>query len=111
MPFSHELFIKHATRLQVIVMSRISKPPLTNFNLMNPKQKRVFDTELNAYIKQLPAGLEEDTLLNDFNTVCHEEVFNLMKPAEMVIERSTPEELQQTEHPDLIQYHTGKIEI
>ena len=111
MPFSHELFTQHATRLQVIVMSRLNKPPLTNYNRMNAKQKRVFDDELNAYIKQLPLGSEEDKIREDFNTVCQEEVFNTMKPAEMIIERSTPDELQQSEHPDIIQFHTGKIEL
>jgi len=111
MPFSHELFTQHATRLQVIVMSRLNKPPLTNYNKMNAKQKRVFDDELNAYIKQLPLGKEEDTIREDFNTVCHEEVFNTMKPAELVLERSTPEELLQTEKPEVIPLHTGKIEL
>lgn len=97
MPFSAEQFHKNATRLQVVVMSRLDKPPLTNYTLMNPKERRLFDAELNTYIRQLPLGLEDDTIQEDFNRVCQEEVFPTMKPERHVLERSTPAEIEASE--------------
>ena len=106
MPFTHEQFTENATRLQVIVMSRVHRHPLSDYRRLNLKEQRVFDKELNDYIQQLPAGKEQDTIESDFNTVCHEEIFHKMKPENMVLDRSTPEEIKQTEPEDIQKLYT-----
>ena len=106
MPFTHEQFTENATRLQVIVMSRVHRHPLSDYRRLNLKEQRVFDKELNDYIQQLPAGKEQDTIESDFNTLCHEEVFNKMKPENMVLDRSTPDEIKQTEPEDIQKLYT-----
>ena len=106
MPITREQFALNITRLQVIVMSRLNRPPLYDYRRLNAKEQRVFDKELNDYIQQLPAGKEQDTIESDFNTVCHEEIFHKMKPENMVLDRSTPEEIKQTEPEDIQKLYT-----
>lgn len=111
MPITREQFAINITRLQVIVMSRVNRHPLSDYRRLNLKEQRVFDKELNEYIRQLPAGVEQDTIETDFNTVCHEEVFPYMKPEKMILERSTPQEIEQTEPEEVQKLYGDKIEI
>ena len=111
MPLTREQFAENATRLQVIVMSRLNRHPLSDYKRMNLKEQRVFDKALNEYIRQLPQGTEEQSIGEDFNIVCHEEVFPVMKPEKFVLERSTDAEIQQSEPEELHKLYGDKIEI
>lgn len=65
-------------KLMVITMSKLGKYPLTNFETLSMKEKRIANEIANDYIKKLPP-LNEDwnaKLTNDFNLVCNEEIFN-----------------------------------
>jgi len=67
MPLTREQFTENATRLQVIVMSRLNQHPLSDYKRMNLKEQRVFDTALNEYIQQLPEGKQDQCIREDFN--------------------------------------------
>jgi hypothetical protein len=65
-------------KLHVITMSKMNKYPLTDFETLSMKEKRVANEIVNEYIKKLPT-LNEDwnaKLCDDFNLVCNEEIFN-----------------------------------
>jgi hypothetical protein len=111
MPFTLEQFTKHATRLQVIVMSRLNRHPLANYLKLNAKEQRVFDKELNVYIRSLPVGKEEETVEEDFNTVCNEEIYPKMKPDKLILPQSSPAEIEQTEPEELHKLYGEKIEL
>ena len=74
--FSKEDFTpENATRLMVIIMSRMGRPPLTHFKDLPPSQKTKFNRLMNEYI----AGLGEDwntILLDDFNRIVNEDILN-----------------------------------
>ena len=97
--FTQQMFLDNLIRLQVIMMSKLDKSPLSNLLLFDAKEKRQFDQRLNEYIKSLPEGEEIETILRDFNQVCNEEIFPSMKPDKYILPKSTPEELQ-IEEPD-----------
>lgn len=62
-------------KLHVVTMSKLNKYPLTDFNSLSFKEKRIANEILNDYIKRLP---ERDWLLKltkDFNQICVEEIF------------------------------------
>jgi hypothetical protein len=65
-------------KIQVITMSKMGKYPLTDFETLTMKEKRVANEIVNEYIKKLPT-LNKDwntKLTTDFNLVCNEEIFN-----------------------------------
>jgi hypothetical protein len=64
-----------AQRLQVIIMHRMSKHPLTNFTTLMTHEKKKFNVKLNEYIADLPDEWELK-ILDDFHRTCNEEIFN-----------------------------------
>jgi hypothetical protein len=65
-------------KLQVVTLSKMGKYPLTDFETLSMKEKRVANEIVNEYIRKLPT-LNEDwnaKLTYDFNLVCNEEIFN-----------------------------------
>lgn len=74
--FSKEDFTQeNATRLMVIIMAYMNKPPLTQFKDLPESQKKKFNRLMNEYI----AGLGEDwetKLLDDFNRIVNEDILN-----------------------------------
>ena len=110
--FTKQMFLENSTRLQVIIMSKLDRLPLSNFVNLNAKEKRQFDQALNEYIKSLPPGEEIQTITQDFNRVCNEEIFPYMKPERFVLPKSTPEELE-IEEPDesIRKLYGDKIEL
>lgn len=74
--FSKEDFTQeNATRFMVIIMSKMGKPPLTNFNDLPQTQKTKFNRLLNEYISTLGENWET-LLMNDFDTIINEDVIN-----------------------------------
>jgi hypothetical protein len=66
-------------KLHVVTFSRLNKYPLTNFNSLSMKEKRIANEILNKYIKDLPGENWEDVLKKDFNQICLEEIFDNKK--------------------------------
>jgi hypothetical protein len=62
-------------KICVIVMHLIGKPPLTRFNQLLMKEKRLFNEKLNEFIENLPNEWEEK-LQNEFHQICNDEIFN-----------------------------------
>jgi hypothetical protein len=75
--FCEDDFLKREVRekLHVITMSKFNKYPLTDFNTLSMKEKRVANEILNEYVKHLPEHWETK-LTCDFNLICQEEIFN-----------------------------------
>jgi hypothetical protein len=103
--FTLDNFKEHSQRLQVIIMSRQNYDPMTNFKTLEPKQKRLFNIELNNYINTLREDFEE-TITQDFNRVAKEEIFPFIntKYKNMVVRASNEEELgnETKEYKELI---------
>jgi len=65
-------------KLSVITLSKMGKYPLTDFETLTIKEKRVANEIVNDYINKLPT-LKEDwhaKLTYDFNVICNEEIFS-----------------------------------
>jgi len=65
-------------KLHVITMSKLNKYPLTNFETLSIKEKRIANEIVNEYISKLPK-LNADwnaKLTNDFNLICNEDIFD-----------------------------------
>ena len=65
-------------KLHVITMSKLNKYPLTNFETLSMKEKRIANEIVNEYIRKLPP-LRDDwelKLTNDFNLICNEDIFS-----------------------------------
>jgi len=74
--FSHADFNEdNTTRLRVIIMPQIKRPPLTAFNQLLINEKVVFNKLLNEYIQKLGEDWNE-TILRDFNEIATTEIFN-----------------------------------
>lgn len=93
--FTQDDFKRYSQQLQVIIMSRRDLDPMTNFKSLEPKQQRLFNETLNAYIRALPTDTFGETIINDFNLVCNEEIFPFLnnKYKNMVVRPSSVEEL------------------
>jgi hypothetical protein len=64
-----------ATRLTVIIMSKMEKKPLTSFFSLEPSQKKKFNRLMNEYIVSL--GEEwKDKMEADFNLIVNEDILN-----------------------------------
>ncbi len=63
-------------RLRALTMVKLNKNILTKFSSLSVKEQRLANLELNKYIKD-SLGKEDwkETLINDFNLVANEEVF------------------------------------
>jgi hypothetical protein len=92
--FTQEHFKQFSQQLQVIIMSRRDLDPMTNFKSLEPKQKRLFNEDLNAYIRALPCEFES-YITEEFNRVCQEEIFPFMntKYKGMIVRPSNETEL------------------
>lgn len=74
--FSKEDFTnENATRLMVIIMTYMNKPPLTSFRDLPESQKNKFNRMLNEYIAKLDENWETK-LHNDFNLIVNEDILN-----------------------------------
>ena len=63
-------------RLRALSMVKINKNILTKFSSLSLKEQRLANLELNKYIRESLGGTDwKDTLINDFNMVANEEVF------------------------------------
>ena len=62
--------------LNVIIMAKLQKPPLTNFHKMKTKEKTQFNKYLNDYIFDLPKQDWKEHMTAEYNTICNEEIFN-----------------------------------
>ncbi len=87
--FSKEDFTQeNATRLMVIIMSKMGRSPLTQFRDLPQSQKTKFNRLMNEYI----ADLGEDwkpKLLDDFNLIVNEDILNEEFDAGRVFVRET----------------------
>jgi len=65
------------TKIQVVLMVEMGKPPLTPFKSLSLGGQRKFNERLNTYIKSFPDNEEEwdAKIQEDFNTACLEELF------------------------------------
>jgi len=75
--FCEDDFLKKEVKdkLHVITMSKLNKYPLTDFNTLSMKEKRIANEILNDYVRRLPEHWETK-LTCDFNLICQEEIFN-----------------------------------
>ena len=122
--FSLDNFKEYSQQLQVIIMSRQNYDPMTNFHKLEPKQKRHFNEELNAYIRSLTVDFDTFGVLNnknnpegwssyleqkikeDFTRVCQEEIFPFLntKYKNLAVRPSNEEDLKKEtkEYTELI---------
>jgi hypothetical protein len=65
-------------KLVVIILSKMGKYPLTDFDTLSMKEKRIANEIVNEYVRKLPVLRDEweKKLTDDFNLVCKEEIFN-----------------------------------
>jgi hypothetical protein len=86
-------------------MSRQNYDPMTNFHKLEPKQKRLFNEELNAYIRSLTVDFEQK-IKEDFTQVCQEEIFPFLntKYKNLAVRPSSEEDLKKEtkEYTELI---------
>ena len=74
--FSKEDFNQeNATRLMVIIMSKMGRPPLSQFKELPESQKIKFNRLMNEYIASLGEEWKR-TLLDDFNLIVREDILN-----------------------------------
>lgn len=95
MNFTLENFHQFQQQLRVIIMSRQNHDPMREFKSLEPKQQRLFNEELNKYIRALTDNFET-TITEDFNFVCREEIFPFLntKYKNLVVRPSNEEELE-----------------
>lgn len=63
-------------RLRALTMVKLNKNILTKFSSLSVKEQRLANLELNKYIRESLGEINwKDTLINDFNLVANEEVF------------------------------------
>jgi hypothetical protein len=77
-------------------MSRQNHDPMTQFRDLEPKQKRLFNEELNRYIRALTEDFETK-IIKDFNYICQEEIFPFLNTKYKnlaVVRPSNEEELE-----------------
>ena len=103
--FTLDNFKQYSQQLQVIIMSRQNHDPMTNFKSLEPKQKRLFNEELNQYIRALTENFDKK-ITEDFNFVCQEEIFPFLntKYKNLAVRPSNEEELEKEtkEYTELI---------
>jgi len=66
---------ENAQRLSVIIMTKMSKPPLTSFKTLDPSVQKKFNRLMNEYIQALPDDFMPK-LLEDFNQIVNEDIMN-----------------------------------
>ena len=92
--FTQQDFLEQATRLSVIIMSQMGKPPLTRYTSLPDGQKAKFNRLMNSFIRSLGEDWN-DALLAQFNQIVSEDILNDdFKPEQTFIrEVSTTREL------------------
>ena len=87
--FSKDDFTQeNATRIMVIIMKSMGRPPLTQFRDLPPSQKTKFNRLMNEYIADL--GEDWETKLHeDFNLIVNEDILNEEFDAGRVFVRET----------------------
>lgn len=74
--FSKEDFTQEtATRLTIIIMKQMGKPPLSSFWELPQSQKNKFNRLMNEYIALLPEEWK-DIMEADFNAIVNEDILN-----------------------------------
>jgi len=63
------------TKIQVVIMVQMERPPLTGFKTLSVGNQRKFNEKLNAYIRTFPEDGWEAKLQEDFNIACIEELY------------------------------------
>jgi len=87
--FSKEDFTQeNATRLMVIIMKEMGKPPLHQFRDLSPTLKTKFNRLMNEYIQSLGEDWET-RILADFNQIVGEDILNEEFDAGRVLVRDT----------------------
>jgi len=103
--FTLDNFHQYSQQLRVIIMSRQNYDPMTQFKHLEPKQQRLFNEELNKYIRAL-TGDFHNKITEDFNYICQEEIFPFLntKYKNMAVRPSNEEELSKEtkEYTELI---------
>jgi hypothetical protein len=79
---------ENATRLMVIIMKQMGRPPLTHFKDLPPSQKTKFNRLMNEYIQGLGENWETQ-ILCEFNTIVNEDILNEEFDAGRVFVRDT----------------------
>jgi len=82
MIFTQEDFHTHAQRLTIIINDEMGLPPLSDFRQLSNIKKKKFNTLLNQYIQRCDSV---ETMIKQFNEICHEKVFDEMKCEEHFI--------------------------
>jgi len=90
MVFTKDDFHTHAARLNVIINEKMGLSPYSNFRELSKVKKTKFNLMLNEYIKELPEEFEK-RIVDDFNRVCQEKVFDELKPEEHFIKQMSTE--------------------
>jgi hypothetical protein len=107
--FSKEDFTQEvATRLTVIIMSKMEKKPLTPYFSLEPSQKKKFNRLMNEYIVSL--GEEwKDKMEADFNLIVNEDILNEnFDPSKLYVKdmTTTPQMLLSPEQEQWIKEET-----
>jgi len=93
-------------KLQVVTLSKMGKYPLTDFETLTMKEKRVANEIVNEYIRKLPTLSKDwnDKLSYDFNRVCNEEIFNHPKIdfTQAVFKQKPAEDYEPVEETDKV---------
>jgi len=63
-------------KLGVVIMTKIGKPPMTNFHKLLSKDKKYFNITMNEYIKTFVDNKWNEQLTNEFNHICNDDIFN-----------------------------------
>ena len=104
--FTLDNFHQYSQQLRVIIMSRQNYDPMTQFKNLEPKQQRLFNEELNKYIRALTGEDFHNKITEDFNYICNEEIFPFLntKYKNMAVRPSNEEELanETKEYTELI---------
>jgi len=62
-------------KLGVVIMTKIGKPPMTNFHKLLSKDKKYFNKTMNEYIKTFVDNKWNEQLTNEFNHICNDDIF------------------------------------
>jgi len=82
---ANDFTAENATRLSVIIQSKMGNPPLTHFKSLMDSQQKKFNRLLNEYVN----ALDDDwynAIIRDFNLIMQEDVLNeAFDPSKQVV--------------------------
>ena len=96
MAFTQDDFKEQAIRLKIIINYKLGLNIFSEFKDMSRLKQKEFNAKLNEYIKSLPP-LWEETLLQDFNEICADQIFHKFEPEKMGVPQLTGNTLLLTE--------------